>query len=187
MAEAARGQIDGAGERQRLRRHETKPRRPLRQLLARQGRFRRHRIFVACLVSEGIEAGFALERIASLTSLESGGNGLASNSKGRPRRRLDADIALVDPKKTGTIRAKDSASTHGLYALRGHRAETRKSWRPSLRASWSARNGNVTGKPPALPAPPHCQWPPKHESQYCPTASRVADGPTPSPIPRPRR
>jgi allantoinase len=97
------------------------------------------------LVSEGTRRGLSLNRIAALTS----GNPakrFGLNSKGDIAPGLDADLALVDPRSTWTIRAKDSPSTQGYTPFEGIElsAKVRATF---LRGGLIYDNGEVTGSP----------------------------------------
>ncbi len=97
------------------------------------------------LVSEGTKRGLSLNRIASLTS-HNPARRFGLNSKGDIAEGLDADLALVDPKKTWTIRAKDSASTQGYTPFEGIELSA-KVISTFLRGELVCDNGNVVGKP----------------------------------------
>jgi len=97
------------------------------------------------LVSEGMKRGLPLERIASLTSLNPAKR-FGLNSKGDIAPGLDADLALVDPNSTWTIRAQDSESTQGYTPFEGIElgAKVKATF---LRGELVCENGNVVGKP----------------------------------------
>jgi allantoinase len=97
------------------------------------------------LVSEGNKRGLSLNRVAALTS----GNPakrFGLNSKGDIAPGLDADVVLVDPRETWTIRAKDSESTQGYTPFEGIElgAKVKATF---LRGELVCENGNVIGKP----------------------------------------
>ena len=97
------------------------------------------------LVSEGTKRGLSLNRVAALTS----GNPakrFGLNSKGDIAPGLDADLVLVDPKSTWTIRAKDSESTQGYTPFEGIELSA-KVKATFLRGNLICENGNVVGKP----------------------------------------
>jgi allantoinase len=97
------------------------------------------------LVSEGSKRGLSLNRVAALTS----GNPakrFGLNSKGDIAPGLDADLVLVDPRETWTIRAKDSESTQGYTPFEGIELGARVK-ATFLRGELVCENGNVTGKP----------------------------------------
>jgi allantoinase len=97
------------------------------------------------LVSEGSRRGLSLNRIAALTS----GNPakrFGLNSKGDIAPGLDADLALVDPRSSWTIRAQDSESTQGYTPFEGIELSA-KVKATFLRGALVCENGKVTGSP----------------------------------------
>ena len=100
---------------------------------------------LAALVSEGTKRGLPLNRVAALTSANPAKR-FGLNSKGDIAPGLDADLALVDPKHTWTIRAKDSESTQGYTPFEGIELSA-KVKATFLRGSLICENGNVLGKP----------------------------------------
>ena len=70
------------------------------------------------LLSEGAKRGLPLHRVAELTSYNPAKR-FGANAKGDIAPGLDADLVLVDPKSTWTIRAADSASTQGYTPFEG--------------------------------------------------------------------
>ncbi|MEK6245312.1 MAG: dihydroorotase family protein, partial [Pseudomonadota bacterium] len=70
------------------------------------------------LVSEGSKRGLSYNHMARLTSWNPARR-FGLNSKGDIAEGLDADLALVDPRETWTIRAKDSESTQGYTPFEG--------------------------------------------------------------------
>jgi allantoinase len=97
------------------------------------------------LVSEGRKRGLSYNRIAALTSLNPARR-FGANSKGDIAEGLDADLALVDPAESWTIRAKDSESTQGYTPFEGLELGARVK-ATFLRGELVCENGNVTGKP----------------------------------------
>jgi len=97
------------------------------------------------LVSEGTKRGLSLNRIAALTSLNPARR-FGLNAKGDIAEGLDADVALVDPSSSWTIRAKDSESTQGYTPFEGIELSA-KVTSVFLRGELVCENGNVTGKP----------------------------------------
>ena len=97
------------------------------------------------LVSEGMKRGLSLNRMAELIS-QNPAKRFGLNSKGDIAEGLDADLALVDPNRTWTIRAKDSASTQGYTPFEGIELKA-KVMATFLRGELVCENGNVTGKP----------------------------------------
>jgi allantoinase len=97
------------------------------------------------LVSEGMKRGLPLNRISALTSYNPARR-FGLNSKGDIAEGLDADLALVDPKETWTIRAKDSESTQGYTPFEGIELSA-KVKATFLRGALVCENGNIVGKP----------------------------------------
>jgi allantoinase len=97
------------------------------------------------LVSEGTKRGLPLGRIASLTSLNPARR-FGLNSKGDIAPGLDADLALVDPRETWTVRARDSESTQGYTPFGGLELSARVK-ATFLRGMLVCENGNVLGPP----------------------------------------
>ncbi len=97
------------------------------------------------LISEGTRRGLSLNRIARLTSLNPARR-FGLNAKGDIAEGLDADLALVDPADTWTIRAKDSESTQGYTPFEGIELSARVK-ATFLRGELVCENGNVVGKP----------------------------------------
>jgi allantoinase len=96
-------------------------------------------------VSEGMKRGLSLNHIARLTS-QTPARRFGLNAKGDIAAGLDADVALVDPRETWTIRAKDSASTQGYTPFEGIELNARVKG-TFLRGELVCENGNVLGKP----------------------------------------
>jgi allantoinase len=97
------------------------------------------------LVSEGMKRGLPLNRIAALTS-QNPAQRFGLNSKGDIAPGLDADLALIDPRETWTIRAGDSESTQGYTPFEGLELGS-KVKATFLRGELICENGNVLGKP----------------------------------------
>jgi allantoinase len=97
------------------------------------------------LVSEGMKRGLSLNRIAALTSANPARR-FGLNSKGDIAEGLDADVALVDPRETWTVRAKDSESTQGYTPFEGLELGARVK-ATFLRGELVCEDGNVLGKP----------------------------------------
>jgi allantoinase len=97
------------------------------------------------LVSEGSKRGLSYNHMARLTSWNPARR-FGLNSKGDIAEGLDADLALVDPRETWTVRAKDSESTQGYTPFEGIElgAKVKATF---LRGALICENGNVTGKP----------------------------------------
>ena len=97
------------------------------------------------LISEGAKRGLSMNRVAALTS----GNPakrFGLNSKGDIAPGLDADLALVDPRSSWTIRAQDSESTQGYTPFEGIELSARVK-ATFLRGALICENGNVVGQP----------------------------------------
>jgi len=97
------------------------------------------------LVSEGTKRGLPLNRIASLTSYNPARR-FGLNSKGDIAPGLDADLALVDPRETWTVRAGDSESTQGYTPFEGLELSARVK-ATFLRGTLVCENGEVLGPP----------------------------------------
>jgi allantoinase len=97
------------------------------------------------LVSEGTKRGLPLGRIASLTS-HNPARRFGLNSKGDIAPGLDADLALVDPRETWTVRARDSESTQGYTPFEGLELSARVE-ATFLRGMLVCENGKVLGAP----------------------------------------
>jgi allantoinase len=97
------------------------------------------------LVSEGMKRGLSLNSVAKLTSFNPARR-FGLNSKGDIAEGLDADLALVDPRETWTIRAKDSESSQGYTPFEGVELSS-KVKATFLRGELVYENGNIVGKP----------------------------------------
>ncbi len=97
------------------------------------------------LVSEGARRGLSYNRMAALTGLNPARR-FGLNSKGDIAEGLDADIVLVDPTESWTIRAQDSESTQGYTPFEGIELSARVK-ATFLRGELICENGNVVGKP----------------------------------------
>jgi allantoinase len=97
------------------------------------------------LISEGMRRGLSLNRIAALTSANPARR-FGANCKGDIAEGYDADLALVDPTETWTIRAQDSASTQGYTPFEGIELSARVK-AVFLRGELVCENGNVVGSP----------------------------------------
>jgi len=97
------------------------------------------------LVSEGSRRGLSYNRMAALTSYNPARR-FGLNSKGDIAEGLDADLALVDPAESWTIRAKDSASTQGYTPFEGIELSARVK-ATFLRGELVCENDQVVGKP----------------------------------------
>jgi allantoinase len=97
------------------------------------------------LVSEGMRRGLSLNKISQLLSLNPARR-FGLNAKGDIAPGLDADLALVDPRETWTVRAKESESTQGYTPFEGLELGARVK-ATFLRGDLVCENGNVLGKP----------------------------------------
>jgi allantoinase len=97
------------------------------------------------LVSEGTKRGLSPNRIASLLSLNPARR-FGLNAKGDIAEGLDADLALVDPHETWSVRAKDSASTQGYTPFEGIELGARVK-ATFLRGELVCERGNIVGAP----------------------------------------
>jgi allantoinase len=97
------------------------------------------------LVSEGSKRGLSPNRIASLLSLNPARR-FGLNAKGDIAEGLDADLALVDPNESWTVRAKDSPSTQGYTPFEGLELGARVK-ATFLRGELICENGKVLGPP----------------------------------------
>ena len=97
------------------------------------------------LVSEGSKRGLSYNAMARLTSWNPARR-FGLNSKGDIAEGLDADLALVDPRQTWTIRARDSASSQGYTPFEGIELSS-KVTATFLRGTLVCENGNVVGEP----------------------------------------
>lgn len=97
------------------------------------------------LLSEGIKRGISLNRICELVSWNPSRRfGLLGKGDIAPG--FDADIVLVDPDKSFTVRAEESASTQGYTPLEGQELKGRVE-QTFLRGSLIYDNGEIKGAP----------------------------------------
>ncbi|HEY3075356.1 MAG TPA: dihydroorotase family protein, partial [Burkholderiales bacterium] len=97
------------------------------------------------LVSEGARRGLSYNRIAELTS-RNPARRFGLNTKGDIVEGRDADLVLVDPKESWTIRAADSESTQGYTPFEGIELSARVK-ATFLRGALVCENGQVMGQP----------------------------------------
>jgi allantoinase len=97
------------------------------------------------LVSEGSRRGLSYNHMARLTSWNPACR-FGVNSKGDIAEGFDADLALVDPRSSWTIRARDSESTQGYTPFEGLEMSARV-MATFLRGELVCENGKVAGKP----------------------------------------
>ena len=96
------------------------------------------------LVSEGTKRGMNYNHMARLTSWNPARR-FGLNSKGDIAEGLDADLALVDPRASWTVRAKDSESTQGYTPFEGIELSA-KVKATFLRGALVCENGSIVGK-----------------------------------------
>ena len=97
------------------------------------------------LVSEGTKRGMSYGHMARLTSWNPARR-FGLNSKGDIAEGLDADLALLEPRESWTIRARDSESTQGYTPFEGLELSS-KVTATFLRGELICERGNVLGKP----------------------------------------
>jgi len=97
------------------------------------------------LVSEGIKRGLSLNRVAALLS-SNPAKRFGLNAKGDIAPGLDADLALVDPRASWTIRAAESESTQGYTPFEGIELGC-KVKATFLRGGLIYENGRIVGTP----------------------------------------
>jgi len=140
------GKIDWVVSDHACCRHETKAaKRTFGNIWLAKSGFGGTEYLLPALVSEGTKRGLALSRIASLTSLNPARR-FGLNSKGDIAPGLDADLALVDPRETWTVRARDSESTQGYTPFEGIELSARVK-ATFLRGTLVCENGKLLGAP----------------------------------------
>jgi len=97
------------------------------------------------LLSEGTKRGLPLHRVAELTSYNPARR-FGANAKGDIAPGLDADLVLVDPNETWTVRAAQSESTQGYTPFEGLELGF-KVKTTFLRGEPVYENGKVVGAP----------------------------------------
>jgi allantoinase len=97
------------------------------------------------LFSEGRKRGLSLSRMAQLTSLGPARR-YGLNTKGDIEIGLDADLAILDPSQSFTVRATESLSAQGYTPFEGVELDGRvvSTW---LRGRRVHENGNIIGPP----------------------------------------
>jgi allantoinase len=127
-------------------RHETKAaRHALGNIWLAKSGFGGTEYLLAALVSEGTRRGLSLNAIARLTSFNPAQR-FGLNAKGDIARGRDADLALLDPRHTWTVRAQDSASTQGYTPFEGLELNGKVN-ATFLRGTLVCENGKLIGKP----------------------------------------
>jgi len=140
------GKIDWVVSDHACCRHETKAaKHALGNIWLAKSGFGGTEYLLPALVSEGMKRGMSLNQIAALTSANPARR-FGLNAKGDIAPGLDADLALVDPRSTWTIRAGDSQSTQGYTPFEGVElgAKVRATF---LRGELVCEDGKVLGKP----------------------------------------
>jgi allantoinase len=127
-------------------RHETKiPKRYFGNIWMAKSGFGGTEYLLPALVSEGTKRGMDYNHMARVTSWNPARR-FGLNSKGDLAPGYDADIALVDPAQTWTIRAAESPSTQGYTPFEGLELSARVTT-TYLRGQKIYEDGNVLGKP----------------------------------------
>jgi allantoinase len=127
-------------------RHEMKiPKRYFGNIWMAKSGFGGTEYLLPALVSEGSRRGMGYNHMARVTSWNPAQR-YGLNRKGDIAPGFDADIALVDPARTWTIRATDSPSTQGYTPFEGLELSA---WVAAtfLRGMKISENGQVIGKP----------------------------------------
>ena len=119
-------------------------RRPGNIWLAKSG-FGGTEYLLAALATEGRKRGLSWNDMARLTSYTAARR-FGLNSKGDIAEGLDADIAILDPNQTWTIRAEDSESQQGYTPMEGLEM-TAKVKTTFLRGQVVYNEGKIVGKP----------------------------------------
>jgi allantoinase len=127
-------------------RHETKAaRHALGNIWLAKSGFGGTEYLLAALFSEGMRRGLSLNAIARLTSFNPAKR-FGLNAKGDIAPGLDADLALLDPRHTWTVRAQDSESKQGYTPFEGIELSG-KVKATFLRGTLVCENGRVLGEP----------------------------------------
>ena len=103
----------------------------------------------------GAKRGLSLRRIAELTSLEPRPAVRPAHARARSPTGYDADIALVDPARTWTVRAEDSESTQEYTPFEGFELTAKVDRHLPARSPGAARTARSSGDPQGryLPRP----------------------------------
>jgi allantoinase len=127
-------------------RHETKAaRHALGNIWLAKSGFGGTEYLLAALFSEGTRRGLSPNAIAKLTSFNPAKR-FGLNAKGDIASGLDADLALLDPRHTWTVRAQESESTQGYTPFEGVELSG-KVKATFLRGALVCENGKVLGPP----------------------------------------
>jgi allantoinase len=100
---------------------------------------------LSALVSEGTKRGLSFNRMAELTSLNPARR-YGLRSKGDIAEGLDADVVLVDPDDTWTVKAEESESGQGYTPFEGQELSA-KVTTTFLRGHRIYDNHQVIGQP----------------------------------------
>ena len=127
-------------------RHETKAaRHALGNIWLAKSGFGGTEYLLPSLISEGARRGLSYNRIAELTS-RNPARRFGLNAKGDLAEGLDADVVLVDPNESWTVRGADSESTQGYTPFEGLELGA-KVTATFLRGELVCEHGNVLGRP----------------------------------------
>jgi allantoinase len=142
----AEGKIDWVVSDHACCRHETKAAKSAfgNIWLAKSG-FGGTEYLLPALVSEGSRRGLSYNRIAALTSANPARR-FGANAKGDIAEGFDADLALVDPRETWTVRAAESESTQGYTPFEAMELSARVK-ATFLRGELICEDGKVRGEP----------------------------------------
>jgi allantoinase len=142
----AEGAIDWVVSDHACCRHETKAaKNALGNIWLAKSGFGGTEYLLPALISEGSRRGLSYNRIAALTSANPARR-FGANRKGDIAEGLDADLALVDPRETWSVRAADSESTQGYTPFEGLELSARVK-ATFLRGELVCENGKVLGPP----------------------------------------
>ena len=103
---------------------------------------------LSALVSEGLKRGLSLNKMAELTSLNPARR-YGLRLKGDLEIGLDADVVLLDPNATWTIKAEESESGQGYTPFEGQELNA-KVTTTFLRGNRIYDNGEVLGEPKGI-------------------------------------
>jgi len=142
----AEGAIDWVVSDHACCRHETKAaKNALGNIWLAKSGFGGTEYLLPALVSEGSKRGLSYNRIAALASANPARR-FGANAKGDIAEGFDADLALVDPRETWTVRAADSHSAQGYTPFEGLELSARVK-ATFLRGELVCENGKVLGPP----------------------------------------
>ena len=142
----AEGAIDWVVSDHACCRHETKAaKNALGNIWLAKSGFGGTEYLLPALVSEASKRGLSYNRIAALASANPARR-FGANAKGDIAEGFDADLALVDPRETWTVRAADSHSAQGYTPFEGLELSARVK-ATFLRGELVCENGKVLGPP----------------------------------------